>query len=40
MMNVALYDGHAKAFRMNQIPEAYFDLGDCWQRADFCWSWR
>jgi prepilin-type N-terminal cleavage/methylation domain-containing protein/prepilin-type processing-associated H-X9-DG protein len=40
MMNLAMYDGHAKAMRMSQIPEAYFDLGDCYQRSDLCWSWR
>jgi len=40
MMNLAFYDGHAKAMKMNQIPEAYFDLGDCMKRSDLCWSWR
>lgn len=40
MMNLALYDGHAKAMRPNQIPEVWFDVGDCYQRSDLCWSWR
>jgi len=40
MMNVALYDGHAKAFRYRSIPEAYWDIQDCYQRSDWCWSWR
>ncbi len=39
-INVALYDGHTKAMRMKQIPEVYFDLGDCYLRSDWCWSWR
>jgi prepilin-type N-terminal cleavage/methylation domain-containing protein/prepilin-type processing-associated H-X9-DG protein len=40
MMNLAFYDGHAKAMRPRGIPEAYFDIQDCWQRSDNCWSWR
>jgi len=39
-MNTALYDGHAKAFRPRGIPEAYFDIQDCYTRSDLCWSWR
>ncbi len=36
MMNLALYDGHAKAMAMNQIPEIWFDLGNCAQPGAVC----